>query len=253
MIFTEGILDPLDPVVPSLTERAVQVIRRAITTGDLIPGKLYSVHQLSKDLGVSRSPVRDALLRLEETGMVRFERNRGFRIVLPGARELAEIFGVRLALEVPAAAMAARRATDEQIAAMSEELESMRAAAADDDEPTFMLHDQQFHSGLLAAAGNEYARGVIDNIRIATRMVGTSTVKNQRSLAEVILEHEPILEAVAKRDERAAISAMSRHLRHTGEMLVQRTSSPQQDPIDLVSLWWLFVPEGGLSGDAPGG
>lgn len=237
MTSPHSVLGPLDASAPSLTERTVQVIRRGIETGDLRPGQLYSVHQLSKDLGVSRSPVRDALLRLEETGMVRFERNRGFRIVVPGPRELAEIFGVRLALEVPAAAMATRLITDEQIARMTSQLASMREAAQANDEATFMLFDQQFHDCLLTAAGNEYARGIIENIRMATRMTGASTVKNQRSLVDVLQEHEPIMQALAARDESSAMEAMARHLRNTGRMLMQRGGSPASETIDVDALW----------------
>src|SRR5919109_1592521 len=98
---------------PSLNDQVVEAVRAAIHSGDLAPGELYSAYQIADRLGVSRSPVREALLRLAETGLVRMERNRGFRIVAPAAHDIAEIFAVRLLLEVPASGQAARHRTPE--------------------------------------------------------------------------------------------------------------------------------------------
>lgn len=232
-----SILDPLEPTQPSLTERTIQAVRTAIRTGALAPGELYSVYQLAQDLGVSRSPVREALLRLEETGMVRFERNRGFRVLLPGPRELAEIFAVRLSLECPAARMAALKATDDQLAAVDVEREAMAAAAQTDDEPEFMLHDQRLHALILDCAGNTYARKIIDNIRDAIRLVGASTIENHRSLMAVYEEHLPIIDALKRRDPDAAARAMERHVRSTGALLLRKSIEASNSSIDENELW----------------
>lgn len=90
------------PGASSLTDQVADAVRAAVRSGDLTPGRLYSAYQMADLLGVSRSPVREALLRLAEAGMVALERNRGFRIAVPGAREIAEVFHLRLLLEVPA-------------------------------------------------------------------------------------------------------------------------------------------------------
>jgi DNA-binding GntR family transcriptional regulator len=217
------LLGPLGAAAPSLTERAIQAVRAAIRAGSMVPGELYSVNQLAVELGVSRSPVRDALLRLEETGMLKFERYKGFRLQLPGAAELAQIFAVRVSLEIPAARQAAVLATDEQVKALERACSALRSAAAADVEPEFMLQDQKLHGLLLDVAGNEYARKVVDNIRDATRLVGASTVENFRSLPEIYAEHVPIVEAVVARDAGAAASAMYRHLRQTGQLLLRKS------------------------------
>ena len=78
----------------------------AIADGRLEPGGRYSVAQLAEQLGISRTPVREALLVLEREGRVRFERNRGVRILETTAADVAEVFELRLLLEVPAAAKA---------------------------------------------------------------------------------------------------------------------------------------------------
>lgn len=236
-------IERIDPLTTSLTERAIQAVRLAIRTGTMVPGELYTVNQLAQELGVSRSPVRDALLRLEETGMIKFERNRGFRLQLPGPRDLAQIFAVRVALEIPAARTAAVRVTDEQIDSLEAVRRALNDAALADDEPSFMLHDQRLHGLILDIAGNNYARKVIDNIRDATRLVGASTVENFRSLVEVYEEHLPIIDAIGSRDPKAAGAAMSEHLRQTGRLLLIKsigTDDPQSEA-QSAALWSEFV------------
>lgn len=230
-------LERLDVTRESLTDRTIVVVREAIQNGSMVPGELYSVYQLSKDLGVSRSPVRDALLRLEETGLVRFERNRGFRILQPGPREIAELFAARIALEGQGAALAARKVTPEQLADMDTEIAAMHAATEADDEPTFLLHDQRLHSLILHAAGNEYVRTIIDNIRDATRLVGVSTIENKRDLYEVYGEHTPIVAALRDHDAAAAEAAMDTHVRHTGYGILRRVINETGSELDPDVVW----------------
>jgi DNA-binding GntR family transcriptional regulator len=81
---------------PSLREQARQVIRGLVITGQMQPDQLYSVPRLAAELGVSATPVREALLDLEREGLLEAERNRGFRVVSLSLRELNDIFAVRL-------------------------------------------------------------------------------------------------------------------------------------------------------------
>ena len=91
-----------------LTDWVVEHIRAALRTRAMVPGATYSGYQLAADLGISRSPVRDGLLRLAATGLIEFTPNRGFRIIQPTETDIAEIYALRIAIEVPAAQRAAR-------------------------------------------------------------------------------------------------------------------------------------------------
>ena len=184
--------------------------------------------------------MRDALLRLAETGMVRFERNRGFRVVLPSPHDLAEIFDIRLSLEVPAAARAARLATAQDNDALALIREKMKEAATENDESLFMLQDQRLHSLILEVAGNGYTARIIDNVRDATRLVGASTVESQRSLIDVFEEHSPILDAIQNRDAAAAAAAMKHHLMETGTLLLGEAIRAESQPVDEAGLWALL-------------
>lgn len=231
------ILKPLASNSLTLTEKTIEAVRDAIRNGILLPGELYSVYQLAEDLGVSRSPVRDALLRLAETGMVRFERNKGFRVVLPGPQELAEMISVRIALEVPAAGRAASAAILGKDHGLRIECDAMQAAAATQNERLFRLHDQRLHAIILELAGNNYVRRVIENLRDATRLVGASTIRGTRTLAEVYQEHSPIVDAIEAGDSAAAAHAMDLHLKITGRVLLNDALSREGLQTDETILW----------------
>lgn len=229
-------MTPLEGNPPSLTERAIDAIRTAIREGTLVPGELYSVYSLAESLGVSRSPVRDALLRLAETRMVRFERNRGFRIIMPGPKELVEIFAVRLALEVPAARMAAR--SDESARdALRAAFDDLQSAADADNESLFMLRDQQLHGLILTMAGNVLVRQTVETLRDAIRLVGASTAEKSRTLHSIQAEHAPIVEAIIRGDGTSAASAMDYHLRETGLLLTREASRQEGEGRDAEALW----------------
>jgi DNA-binding GntR family transcriptional regulator len=245
-------LDRLPASPASLTDQAVAAIREAVRDGTLAPGQLYSAYQIADYLGVSRSPVREALMRLAEAGMVSFERNRGFRIVLPGPRDIAEVFQLRLLLEVPAtrqaAASQARAAapgaqrvaasvTTGLVTGLRAEFDAMRSAAAKHDEPVFMRHDQRLHALIVAATGNSRAVKVVDGLRDLTRLLGSSTVDRSRDLDDILAEHLPILDAIAAGDAQAAGRAMAGHITHTGRLLTAQAVAETGSAISAEDLW----------------
>lgn len=170
---------PLSGASQSLTEQVVVAVRDSIRQGLLTPGVLYSVYQLAAQLGVSRSPVRDALLRLEQAGLVRFERNRGFRILLPDASQIAEIFDVRLALEVPAARRAALRKAPTWKCAVDPLLAAAAGAASRNDKDDFFIHDFNLHDLILQRAANERSRAIVADLRSTITLISTSTAEGE--------------------------------------------------------------------------
>jgi DNA-binding GntR family transcriptional regulator len=216
----------LPPGAPSLADAVVDAVRSGITTGELVPDATYSVYQLAELLGVSRSPVREGLLRLAEAGLVRIDRNRGFRVLTPQARDIEEIIDIRLALEPPAARRAAEQATDAQHAEVRHAFDAMGAALGEArtgpaDEKRFWVADHAVHDTLMRAGGNLRAAAIIDRLRATTALLGPPTTTAGRTLAEIRDEHEPIVTAVLHRRGADAETAMRRHLEHTGELLAR--------------------------------
>jgi DNA-binding GntR family transcriptional regulator len=230
-------LDRLSSPPASLTDQAVAAIRQAVRDGILVPGQLYSAYQIADYLGVSRSPVREALMRLAEAGMVSFERNRGFRIVQPGPRDIVEVFQLRLLLEVPAARQAAAACSAELVAGLRAEFDAMRLAAAAHDEPVFMRHDQRLHALIVAATGNSRVVKVVDGLRDLTRLLGASTVDRSRELGDILREHLPILDAIAAGDAAAAGRAMAGHITHTGKLLAAQAVAETGGTVSAEDLW----------------
>ncbi|WP_229661891.1 GntR family transcriptional regulator [Phycicoccus endophyticus] len=232
------VLPPLGGSARSLADQVAAAIRDGVRTGALVPGALYSAYQLADDLGVSRSPVREALLRLAETGMVVLERNRGFRVHRPGPREVAEVFHLRLLLEVPVVERVAAAPPAGLVDALYEELRAMSAAAAAGDETTFMAHDQRLHDHVLLAGGNRRLASSVAHLRDVTRLLGASTVGQSRDLAAVADEHRPVVRAIETRDPDAAARAMREHLVHTGRLLVHQENEVLADGTrDVEALW----------------
>lgn len=225
MLLVPTLLLPAD--APSLTDAVVDAVRAGVQQQELVPGEVYSVYQLAELLGVSRSPVREALLRLAEVGLVEIARNRGFRVVLPTAHDVEEIFEIRLALEPPAAGRAAERGCPDA----DDHLEAMAAAVSRGDEPAFWAADRALHRSVLVAAGNTRAAEIVEQLRATTALLGPPTTATGRSLAEIHAEHRPIVDAVLAGDAGAAERAMREHLEHTRDLLTASPVASRLNPL----------------------
>jgi DNA-binding GntR family transcriptional regulator len=233
---------PLDfaPLPASEGRRAEQVmeaVRSALDVGVMQAGVKYSVYQLAEALGVSRTPVRDALLRLEEVGLIKFEARQGFRILLPDPREIADIFAIRLALELPAVRRAAMICDASLAARLNERMGLARTAAEAGDERTFARHDQLLHDHILEAAGNTRAREIVNSLRESTRLLGAATADRTRSLFDIDAEHVPVVGAIVGNQPARAAAAMRTHLTSTGRLLVAQAIRDQKSDADGDAVW----------------
>jgi len=220
-------LKPLAPDGGRRHEQVIAAVRAAIDSGRMIPGVRYSVYQLAASLGISRTPVREALLRMEEIGLVSFEARQGFTIALPRAADIADIFAVRIALELPAVRRAATVADPGLISALHTEQQRMRDAVERADNTAFSRHDLRLHDHILEWAGNARARSIINALRETTRLLGASTASRTRTIADIDAEHSPIVDAITARTPGRAEEAMHSHLVHTGRLLVAQALSDE--------------------------
>ena len=214
-----GGLPLLRPMV-TRSDLARGELRAAIAEGRLTPGILYSVQTLADQLGVSRTPVREAMLQLVRIGMVRAVRNRGFVVVETTGHDLEDIFEIRALLEVPAVGRAVGRMSAPAVRRLQDEYKLLIAAAKDNDERALWRHDRAFHQQLLEASGNQRLAQYIDGLRDLILVRGKRTTSGPRSLRQVALEHRPILVAVQRNDARGAADAMQAHLTNTAQLLV---------------------------------
>ncbi len=210
---------PIETELP-LSVRAREAIRSAIIVGQLAPGTLHSVQALATRFGISRTPVREALIDLSKQGMVRFERNRGVRILETSVQDLEEILAIRLLLEPPATYLAVAQFTSTALRELEIEVAEMESATGRSDQFSFMRHDRAFHSIVLGMSGNRRLQEFIDQIRDLVVARGNSTLGTTRSPRELVEEHRLILHRIREGDALGAASAMREHISRTGSLLI---------------------------------
>jgi DNA-binding GntR family transcriptional regulator len=200
----------------SLRERARDAIRASIVSGDLAPDVVYSVASLASRLGVSATPIREALFDLGSEGLVEVLPKRGIRIPRLSDADLDEITALRLMLEVPPTARLARGGLGDAIARRLRELAARTEAAAQDrDIVEFLTTDKAFHMTLLRLEGNERLLQLVGRLRDQTRLYGLGALQASGELVQSAAEHAKILQAIEDRDPAEATRRMERHLRHT--------------------------------------
>jgi DNA-binding GntR family transcriptional regulator len=199
----------------SLREQAQQVIRASILAGELAAGEIYSATTLAERLGVSPTPIREAMLELANGGLVEPVRNRGFRILAPDEDDLDEISQLRLMLEVPSMRIVADRASAGDLSELREVVEQIEATAAAADVAGFLLADRAFHLGMLELTGNRRLVRLVAQLRDQTRIAGITELAREGNLTKSAAEHRDILDALDERDADKAEALMKRHLIHT--------------------------------------
>jgi DNA-binding GntR family transcriptional regulator len=186
-----------------------------VITGELVAGRLYSVGAFAEQLGVSATPVREALGDLANAGLVEVIRNRGFLVPELTEHDLDEIFQLRLMLEVPAIEQVAGHLDADAAAACQGHVDEGTRCAATEDLPGFLEADRRFHHELLSALGNARLVEIIDRLRDQTRLYGLPDLARSGRLTKSAEEHENLLRLVVEGDAKGARDQMFRHLEHT--------------------------------------
>ncbi|MCC6424960.1 MAG: GntR family transcriptional regulator [Phycisphaerales bacterium] len=211
------------------SSKAYAFIRNQLVTGRLQAGSRVSDSEVATEMGISRTPVREALIRLENEGIVQQVPRVGIFVRVPTARELIELYEMRRLLESYAAAKAARRMNAEQLAELKrlcgllreEALEWRRsrgkALAAEIVERT-TLADAQFHLLIMKAAGNRRLMRIVSSMHLMSQLVGHNWSNPQKLTplhrsAHTLLDHHRIMRAIERRDAKAASYWMRHHLR----------------------------------------
>jgi DNA-binding GntR family transcriptional regulator len=200
----------------SFRAQAVRALRGAIITGELEPGQVYSARALAERLGVSVTPVREAMVDLASEGLVAPVRNRGFKVTLLSPDDLDEILQLRMLVEVPIMGeVAGRQTTAADRAGLSEICTEIEQSAAGGDLAGFLEADRRFHGRLVGLFGNERITLLVGQLRDQTRLYGLSRLVKEGKLQESAAEHAAILAAVASGNREQAERLTRRHLGHT--------------------------------------
>ena len=203
-------------------------IRRAILEGRLEPGDVLREEQLARELGTSRTPVREALIELRNEGLVEAQQTRRAVVRAYDADELRDIYGLRSALEAHAARRAAKRATPEAIAELYASVDRFHAlvGSAPDDVNELVSENLVFHAIVADAAGVPHLKKMIDQVMVIPRRYRAYAAYVPEHRTTVEADHRAITEAIEARDANAAERLMEAHVRWTGDIAVAAQQRP---------------------------
>lgn len=199
----------------------VETIREGIYRGRYVPGQRLVEADLTAELGISRSLLREAFRRLAAEGTIEIVPNRGALVRRLSREDAEELFEIRLELEALAARRAARNAADERVrstflaavAFIWEETPRLSASA-------YIVENQHFHSAMFEAAGNQQLVKLNTNLQLSLIMAQISSSLTPEVVAASLREHRAIAEAIAACDEAAADAASRAHLARARDMVL---------------------------------
>ena len=185
-------------------------IRAAIRGGSLTPGERLTETDLAARFGVSRTPVRQAIARLEAEGLLTHEARRGLTVTRPDHQQVVELYVMREVLEGAAARLAAQHASETEIAAMTEIVEREPTVFA--DAAALATENQRLHGLLYLAAHNRYLLRSLEQLGATMSLLPSLLTRDGRA-EQAHAEHRAILQAIRGRDGDAAEAAARTHAR----------------------------------------
>lgn len=218
---------------------AYEYIRKRILNGTFPPGHALMTQDLSAEIGVSRTPIRDALRQLENDGLVVIRTRVGASVRTMDMKEYRDMCGLRMALEVYAAGLAAENRTLEELQEMEDAVDAMRrlTEAANESETesdeisqSLRREDVRFHVAIISAAKNDLLKKEVLRLHIVNRVVsgfearnylakpGAESVERRR---QTQASHEDIFRAIERGDSLGARQAMENHIRDIIDFLIR--------------------------------
>ncbi|MFJ6796833.1 GntR family transcriptional regulator [Streptomyces sp. NPDC091268] len=213
-----------------LRDQVGHALRAALIAGELRPGSVYSAPGLAAELGVSATPVREAMLDLAREGLVEPVRNKGFRITEVSERDLDQYTELRTMIEVPTIGRVTRMATPEQLEALRPIAEEIVTSAREHNLIGYLEADRRFHLSLLALAGNDRLVETVGDLRKRSRLYGLTGLDEAGKLVSSAEEHIELLDLMIAGDAEAAEECMVRHLGHVRSLWARGRDEPVGRP-----------------------
>lgn len=195
-----------------LRDIVFQTLRKAILTGELEPGQRLMEIQLGEKLGVSRTPIREAIRKLELEGLVIMVPRKGAQVAHFTEKDIQDVLEVRAALEALAAKMACKRMDERSFLKLQLAITEYDYAARDKDIDVMIEKDVEFHETIFIATQNDKLIQLFNNLREQVHRYRIAYLKNMDESEMVHTEHMQLLEALQQRDENLAEKIASEHI-----------------------------------------
>ena len=195
-----------------LRDVVFNTLRQAILKGELEPGERLMEIQLAERLGVSRTPIREAIRKLELEGLVLMIPRKGAEVAKISARSLRDVLEVRRALEELAIELACQRMSEEEIDNLQKGQDDFKNAIAEGDAMKIAETDEHYHDVIYEGTQNAKLIQMLNNLREQMYRYRLEYIKDEDKRKILILEHERVLKAVRSRKVAEAKEAMREHI-----------------------------------------
>ncbi len=196
----------------SLAEELTEILRGRIITGEYQMGEKLVENKIARELKVSRTPVRDAFKQLVKEQLIEYIPNKGCFAKGFGRKDMEDIYEVRKAVEQLAVVRAIRNGSEEEIAALKKMLEIMSLYTEQNLYDKLLSANEDFHNTIYHMSGSRFIVQVLRSYQEYVHLARKSTLAEEANLPDIYEEHVKIYEAIAARDEDAAVAAIGEHL-----------------------------------------
>jgi DNA-binding GntR family transcriptional regulator len=217
---------PIQAARGSQGGHAFEKLRALVKDGVLKPGDRVIEATIAQQLGVSRTPVRDAIRRLEAEGLLDYEPRVGLVVARLDRRGVAELYEMREVLEGTSARLFTRHASDLEVQELVELVELERELQAKPEE--LALHNLKFHRQIHRGAHNRFLERALRAVNAVRWLLGPTQMLAATRAAQALQEHAELVEAISKRDAERAESVARKHLR-SAQVRRMKTLFPQDD------------------------
>lgn len=201
----------MDEYLP-LRDVVFNTLRNAILTGELSPGERLMEIKLADKLGVSRTPIREAIRKLELEGLVVNTPRKGAEVANISAEDLRDVLEVRRSLEILSITLACKKMTDEELLAMYENIKSFKHSIESKAITDIASIDVAFHDIIYKSTGNNRLIQILNNIHEQMYRYRFEYIKDSESWHRLVDEHMAIYESIKNRDLESAKSAILVHI-----------------------------------------
>jgi len=202
----------MDRSTSLLRDKAYCKIKRAIVTGEYESNSVLYESAISKSLGTSRTPVREAFMRLTEEGLVKNLPNHGYLVTAITVKEIEEIFDLRLCLEKYVIEIALDNNISIDLSEMERWIEEQEKALDENDFWASFEANHYFHVAFISIVDNGTLKNIVQGLKDKPIQSGYRSLKRGANLSEAILEHKEIVAALKTRDKERAVAALRKHV-----------------------------------------
>lgn len=203
-----------------LRDVVFNTLREAILKGELVPGERLMEKQLAERMGVSRTPIREAIRKLELEGLVLMVPRKGAEVAKITEKDIKDVLEVRATLEALAVRLACEKMDEQGMEKLTQVKEAFEKAAEKKEIELLIIKDVEFHDAIFAATGNEKLIHIVNNLREQIYRFRVKYISEMNDYSGLVKEHEEIVESIRNGDRQKAEEIAVRHIENQEKAVI---------------------------------